>query len=117
MKNLIIATVFTLFCTGSISGQSIEIDETAQQELKKLSFIIGEWEGDGWMMGRDGTKHLFTQSETVQFKLDKTAILIEGMGKSGGEIIHNALGVVRFNQQQGNYRIYLRDKMVSLKLK
>ena len=81
----------------------MEVDKKAQDELEKLSFIVGQWEGEGWMMGRDGTKHTFTQTENVQYKLDNTAILIEGIGTSGGQIIHNALAVVRFNHEDADY--------------
>jgi hypothetical protein len=40
------------------------------------------------MMGRDGSKHEFTQTEKVQFKLDSTALLIEGLGTDQGQLVH-----------------------------
>lgn len=103
MKRLIITLVLILIATGSIAGQALEIDSNAQEAIKKLSFMIGEWEGDGWMMGRDGQKHTFNQTEKVQFKLDDTAILIEGMGRSNEEVIHNAMAVLIYNQSEGNF--------------
>lgn len=105
MKNLRVAItiVIALLYWGTAAGQSAEIDKSAQAEIEKLSFIVGEWEGEGWMLDRDGTKHTFTQTENVQFKLDNTALLIEGVGRSGGEIIHNALAIVRSNQQERGY--------------
>ncbi len=55
------------------------------------------------MMGQDRAKHEFSQTENVQFKLDSTAILIEGKGMSQGKVIHNALAVVRFDKTNNQY--------------
>lgn len=104
MKKILITAALILFITGSIIAQSAEIDSTAQQALYKLSFIIGEWEGEGWMIGRDGQKYSFNQTEKVQYKLDGTAILIEGIGRSDGQVIHNAMAVLRYDQPEDSYR-------------
>lgn len=95
----IICLVFTL---GS-HGQSLSTDSISQKEVGKLAFIVGEWEGEGWKMERDGKKHTFTQSENIQFKLDGTALLIEGLGKDKGQIIHNALAIITYNKAENNY--------------
>ena len=54
-------------------------------------------------MGRDRTKSEFVQSEKIQFKLDSTVILIEGLGKSNGIITHNAMAIISFNKEDSNY--------------
>lgn len=100
-KNLLI--LFCLIFAIKAFSQTPTTDLDAQSEIKKLSFIVGEWEGDGWMMGRDGSKHSFTQTENIQFKLDSTAILIEGLGKNNGHIIHNAMAIIAYNKQEKNY--------------
>ena len=84
-------------------GQSIKTDSLSQSEINKLKFIVGKWEGTGWMTGRDGQTHTFQQTENIQFKIDNTAILIEGQGKSNGHITHNALAIVSFNKEDNNY--------------
>lgn len=99
----IILIILLMFIAGTATGQESQDVNVLKEEIQKLSFIVGEWEGEGWMMGRDGTKHSFLQSENVQFKLDSTAILIEGIGKSENQIIHNAIAVIRFNLNEGNY--------------
>ena len=60
-------------------------------------------------MGRDGQKHPFNQTETIRFKLDSTAILIEGLGKSNEQVTHNAMAIVTYNRSENNYnfRSYL----------
>jgi hypothetical protein len=81
---------FLLLCGFNLNAQHNETDAQAQSEIKKLQFITGTWKGNGWMMMNDGEKHEFQQTELVQFKLDSTAILIEGLGKSEGQVIHDA---------------------------
>jgi hypothetical protein len=102
MKKLTL--IFTLlFISGLSHAQKIETDKEAKDAISKLEFIVGDWAGDGWVMARDGQKSTFTQTEAIKFKLDGTAILIEGLGKNNGEITHNALAVVTYNKTTGNY--------------
>lgn len=108
MKNLA-AILTTLFLVTTAFAQIPETDQEASQAISKLDFIVGNWSGKGWMIGRDGERHSFTQTENIQFKLDSTVILIEGLGKNNGVIIHNALAIVSYNKTDKNYifRSYL----------
>lgn len=103
MKALKLLTLICLTLTIKTYSQAPTTDKTAKAEISKLGFIVGQWEGDGWMMGRDGNKGSFTQTENIQFKLDSTAILIEGLGKNNGQIIHNAMAIITYNKQEKNY--------------
>ena len=84
-------------------GQSYETDSISKSEITKLRFITGKWKGQGWMMGPDRKKADFDQTENIQFKLDSTAILIEGLGRNNGKIIHNAMAIVSYNKADKNY--------------
>lgn len=88
-----------------------ETDQAYKEAVTKLGFLVGDWAGEGWMMGRDGQKHPFAQTEKVRFKLDSTVVLIEGLGKDGESVIHNALAVVSLDKENGNYsfRSYLAN--------
>jgi hypothetical protein len=102
MKKLTL--IFTLlFISGLSHAQKVETDKEAKDAISKLEFIVGDWAGAGWVMGRDGQKNAFTQTEAIKFKLDGTAILIEGLGKNNGEITHNALAIVSYNKSAKNY--------------
>lgn len=102
------AVMLFAFHTG-MQAQQVQADQEAQSAIGKLGFISGEWEGTGWIMGRDGQRHNFVQTEDVQFKLDSTVLLIEGLGKTGDVVTHNALAVISYNKEEGNYlfRSYL----------
>jgi len=100
MKNFLFTTLLSLF---TLTGVTAQTDTLAQSKISELSFIAGNWKGSGWMMGRDGEKHTFQQTEKVQFKLDNTVLFIEGVGKSDGMIIHNAMAIVSYTKADDNY--------------
>lgn len=81
-------------------------DSASRQQITKLQFLAGEWQGEGWVMKNNGEKLYFKQTEKVQFKLDSTALLVEGLGISQGEVIHNALAIVRSASNEDGYNFY-----------
>jgi len=86
-------------------------------EMKKLHFLVGQWNGTGWNEFVPGQRGTATITETVQSKLDGTVLLLEGLGKAkvgaqGKEaVVHHALGVIAYDQQAKLYRLrsYLAD--------
>lgn len=103
IKNIIFIPIFLSLLCSFTQAQKPTTDIESQSEMKKLSFITGSWKGTGWRMDRQGNKHQFDQTEVVQFKIDSTAILIEGKGKVGSRIIHNALAIITFNKEKNSY--------------
>lgn len=81
----------------------------AREKLKRLAVMLGQWEGDGWIvMGPQGRK-TFTVKESIQPRLDGTVLLVEGLGKGriqpgGPEVpVHQALGVLSYDAQADRY--------------
>jgi hypothetical protein len=75
-------------------------------EMNKLQWLVGEWKGSGWIViGPQGRKE-FTQTETIQSKLDGLVILIEGIGKSkeDGSTVHSALALVSYDDRARTLR-------------
>lgn len=103
MKTKILILLISMMFAKYSYGQSFETDSISKSEVSKLHFITGKWKGKGWMMGPNGKKAEFDQMENIQFKLDSTAILIEGLGKNNGIVIHNAMAVVTYNKTDKNY--------------
>lgn len=67
--------------------QSFKTDSLSKSKIADLSFMVGNWKGNGWMIGQEGKSEL-GQTEKIQFKLDSTALLIEGTGSADGKIVH-----------------------------
>ena len=111
LKQVLILTTTILFA-GHLFSQEIKTNIVVKKEVSKLAFLVGQWNGTGWMMNQDQQKHNFTQTENIQFKLDSTAILVEGEGKSNNVIIHNAMAIISFNVDSNNYSFhsYLQNR-------
>jgi len=107
-----ITIVVTFFIVISGFSQMSETDSISKANIKKLKFMVGNWKGTGWMMGRNG-KSEFEQIEKIEFKLDSTAVLIEGKGMTNGKVIHNALAILTYDKTKDNYifRSYLPSGM------
>lgn len=101
----ILKILLMMWCVPSltIQAQHFETDTVAQRHVSQLSFLTGDWAGEGWMMSQTGERAAFNQTEKVRMKLDGTALLIEGKGVSNGVVIHNALAVLSYDRENGNY--------------
>lgn len=79
-------------------------------EMKKLDFLVGQWQGEGWILLGPGKRRTFRQTETVQRKAEGTVLMIEGLGKGkiddkGEEVtIHSAFAVISFDKEAKVYR-------------
>ncbi len=101
MKKLIIVWMICLPIMAN--AQNFEVNKEAQQELKKIEFLVGEWSGSGWMMNQSREKMVFDQTESVNLKLNGTALLIEGKGSSEGKVVHNALAIITMAEGIAKY--------------
>ena len=102
MKNLIKLVGSLLMLLMPIAAVAQSHTNRSAAEMKKLNFLTGNWNGEGWIeMGPN--RSTFKQTESVQSKLNGTVILVEGLGKgklagTGEEgIVHNALATISYD--------------------
>lgn len=65
-------------------------DVNAQrQAMKRLGFLVGQWQGQGRMLRAPGEWIEFSQTEHGEYKLDGLLLVIEGEGraKSDGRLV------------------------------
>lgn len=105
MKKAILL-ILIISVTKLICAQDMETNQSNKREVSKLAFIVDDWKGNGWMMGQDGQKHSFSQTENISFKLDSTAILIQGHGMNDGKVIHNAMAIITYNKAENHYNFH-----------
>ena len=81
------------------------------EEMKKLSFLVGEWKGEGWTEFVPGQRRTATATEKGQVKLGGTVLMLEGMGttkRPGSQeeiVVHNALGILSYDSNAKLYRL------------
>ncbi|QOI98334.1 MAG: hypothetical protein HRU69_12910 [Flammeovirgaceae bacterium] len=111
MKSLIIIAI-TFLGTLLAKAQGTA-PEGLKQEMQKLAFMAGKWRGVAAIRQPNGTLLKVNQEEDVQFKLDGTVLLIEGIGRNtvDNSISFNALAILSFNQQTKEYvfKSYVMD--------
>jgi hypothetical protein len=82
---------------------------SAPSELQKLDFLLGEWQGEGWIEFGPGQRHTARQTETVQRKAGGALFLIEGLGleRRGDQDVpvHQAFAVVSYDSQAKRPRL------------
>ena len=106
MKNVLLLALLILSINLAFAQY---IDSLQVNEMKKVQWLAGKWEGEGWMMFGPEEKHTFSQTETVTSKLNGLLLAIEGLGtsdKGESKIIHNAFAVLSFDSE--NQRFVMR---------
>ena len=73
--------------------------------IKKLDFLVGKWEGTGWMQ-RGPARQEARGTEHVQVKLQGKALLVEGLFKdvTTKGVVHETLAVITYDEKAGKYR-------------
>jgi hypothetical protein len=100
MRNAVVL-LFALF-TATLAS--------ANDEMRKLDFLAGEWKGDASFQMGPGKPQQILQTERVQSKLGGQILLVEGLGRAKvadggvGEIVHDALAVISWNAEKKTYR-------------
>jgi hypothetical protein len=76
--------------------------------MKRLSFLVGKWEGEARVLRGPGEFVELIQTEQAQYKLDGLVLLIEGIGriKSDGQVALQALGLISYDDEKRSY--YMR---------
>lgn len=114
MRNLavIISIVFLTLALGQKSKAQEQKPSAAHIEgMKKLSFLVGEWKGEGWNEFVPGQRRSSPITENVRSKLGGVVLLIEGLGmtkvpgKQEEVVVHNALGVISYDSKAQVYRV------------
>jgi hypothetical protein len=79
-------------------------------EMKKLNFLIGEWNGEAWIQMGPGKRETVIQTEKVKSKAGGKVLLVEGLGSKKlengmpGEIVHDAIALISWDKAKNTYR-------------
>ncbi len=129
-NHLIVAVAVAVATAASpaLFAQAPGPDPTAVEAMRPLHFMVGVWEGEGWIQMGPDRREVFAGREVVELRLDGTVMLIEGIHRSAsgeaGEpvVVHHALAVLSpssdggylfrswlFNREGGEFRGRVED--------
>ena len=95
---------------NSRSTQNDEIDERAA--MKKLDFVIGHWEGEGWLLVGPDQRYPFSVTESYSYRCN--GLVVDGEGRFRPEGVPEdaetnimyGLGMIYFDRPSGEYRMW-----------
>jgi hypothetical protein len=110
MKTIIVTIliVFLGFFSNSIISAQPNPAKVIEQ-MQKFNWMIGDWKGDAWYLGRDQVKTQLTQQEHIISRLDGSIITMEGTGydiplnSEAGKIVFQAFGIFTYDQVNSKY--------------
>jgi hypothetical protein len=115
---ILMISAFTLIAGNHVAGQGVARPSPANVEaMKKLSFLVGEWKGEGWTEFVPGQRRSSPIIENVQPRLSGTIMIVEGLGKKKDPgqqeevVTHSAFGIISYDDRAKLYRLrsYLVD--------
>lgn len=110
MKNvmmILLSAVLSMVVIGRLWGQEMGDKE----KMKVFSSWVGRWQGEGSMQMGPGEPKKSTVDEHIEYRLDGMVMLVEGVGKAQGAVVHHALAVLSYDKAASQYkfRTYLKD--------
>ncbi|MFZ0281872.1 MAG: hypothetical protein WAL29_09500 [Bacteroidales bacterium] len=82
------------------------------EQMQKFKWMVGDWKGEAWYLGRDQQKTQIVQKEHIITRLDGAIITMEGTGyfipegSQEEKIVFQAFGI--FTYDQNNSKFVLR---------
>lgn len=80
-------------------------------EMRKLDFLLGAWEGEGWMDFGPGQRRVAKVKESAQGKAEGSVLTFEGLGKAVAPgkdeeiVVHSAFGIVWYDGEAKRFRM------------
>lgn len=75
-----------------------------KEKMNAFAGWVGRWQGEGSIQMGPGEPKKSTVDEKIEMKLDGTILVVEGVGKSEGVVVHNAFGVISYDPASSQYK-------------
>jgi hypothetical protein len=104
------ASLGILWFIGMCGAQGYELSDEHKAAMKKLEFLVGNWEGEAWSLMPNQPKETVVQTEKVHWDLNESILIVEGLGKKMDpetkklEVAHQALAIISYDPQAKKYR-------------
>lgn len=95
---------FIIFMSASFTSFAEEPEKSEQQiEMKKLSFLVGEWAGPGQSFATDGSVSAYYDTEKVYFDVQGSLLVIHANGTKDGQHYYAIHTVIYYDVDAKHY--------------
>ncbi len=111
LVGLLIGLTIAFACVTELTAQEQKPSSTHIEAMKKLSFLAGEWKGEGWNEFVPGQRRTSPITEMVHYKLGGVVLSVEGIGKiripgqQEEAVVHHAVGILSYDAKAQLYRM------------
>jgi hypothetical protein len=79
----------SLMLALTVTGSGQTPSPSPREQVSKLDFLVGEWKGEGWRYGENGSKAAISQSTKVRVEADGSALRFKDTKKFRGDNLHS----------------------------
>lgn len=118
MKNIIFKILVLSFVLSmNAKAQSPNNSAINKEKMTAFASWAGIWEGEGSMQMGPGSGKKTSVREAIEFKLDGTILVVEGVGKNidatskQESVVHHAFGILSYDvaSQEYKFKSYILD--------
>src|SRR5262245_56016062 len=108
MRKFFVAWILILISAPALAQSH---DARIPAEMRKLDFMVGEWQGEGWVEFGSGQRRTSKVKEVAQSKAGGQALMLEGLGKaklaSKDEeiVVHDAFAIIWYDSQAKRFKM------------
>lgn len=97
-KRTVLVSLVAVGAIAAVAAPMLQKPPQMTGMMADAQFIVGTWEGEGWMMTQTG-RHEATVKEVITPRVGGTVMSLEGLGKdkASGEVVHDAFGVLFYD--------------------
>ena len=113
MKNIHLACLLLLMSIVQSMAQAPDLSERCAKEMKKLSYLVGDWEGTATYSTQQGQELHLLQKEHVELRLRGLIITIDGIGidQNEKEVVFQTFAILNFDPfaQEFRFKTFLKE--------
>jgi len=102
LRNILFFITLLSYTSFSFAQNLVEKKPT-KSPMEELSFLIGNWAGEGISYAVDGSKLLYYDTEFVRYDLNGALLLINARGYRDGKTTYQLHTVIHYDMESKHY--------------